>query len=71
MEVKVVNFMPSMETLFYSFTVDRLSIPGLGAYKMIYTTIQAEYYRHIQYERLTVAIGVEDIMVTVYEGGGG
>ncbi len=68
MEVNVVNFMPSMEILFYSFTVDRLSIPGLDAYKMIYATIQAEYSRHIQYERLTVAIGVEDIMVTYGDG---
>ena len=65
MEVKVVNFMPSMATLFYSFTVDRLSFPGLGAYKMIYETDQAEYSRRIQYARLTVATGVEDIMVTV------
>ena len=65
MEVKVVNFMPSMATLFYSFTVHRLSIPGLGAYKIIYATDQAEYPRCIQYVRLTVAIGVEGIMVTV------
>ena len=54
-----------METLFYSFTVDRLSIPCLGAYEMIYATIQADHSRCIQYERLTVAIGVEDIMVTI------
>ena len=37
----------------------------MGAYKMIYETDQAEYSRRIQYARLTVATGVEDIMVTV------